>query len=651
MIGSIPEDGSEQLFTSYSKNLLKNKQLQFSIGINYSTNEVLRSFRKNRERNIELPLGISYGVTDNLELSATLPFQYQSYEIVSPIDVDKTSQSNIGDISVGLSYKIKDEAANTPNISTSLNLTMPTGKQKLDESSISINSGYWSTSGNLQLSKSIDPVIVFANIGYQHVSADKEKSGTFGGMIKDEQSEDLPKNVFILEESTDCTDANDEGRALAQIIHDVAPDAQIFFQSGSNGLAKTANAILDLAFKKHVNIIVDDAQFLIANFYQPDAISQAIQRVTDAGITYITAAGNNGRNAYESTYNEYSNEGFKLNAHNFESKEKVSLYQKLEVPEGVAFTLTLQWEEPAYSISGGQGTQSDLDIFLFDKQHSQILAASTFNNIGRDPVENLDFFNPRGSGETHFDLMITKSAGASPKSFKYIIVNSIPDIIKTYQTNSGGLFGHANTEAALTIGASNYKETPAYGFAPPLVQYFSSAGGQSIHFDYQGKRIAPITPRKPDVVAPDNVNTTFFGKNDTDNDGFPNIEGTSAAAPHAAGVVALLLEANPKLQPKDIKNILQRTAIDIEQSNNKNKSFVGNGYDLDSGYGLIQAEAALTLAKNYDLSNDNKVIDDTPIKVNEISQGGTGSIDIFQLIFLIFTVLGLSFKFRQKTSV
>ncbi len=71
------------------------------------------------------------------------------------------------------------------------------------------------------------------------------------------------------------------------------------------------------------------------------------------------------------------------------------------------------------------------------------------------------------------------------------------------------------------------------------------------------------------------------------NDDMPNMSGTSAAAPHAAGVVALLLESNPELQPVDIKKILQDTAIDIFQRNNDEKTETGNGFDFDSGYGLI----------------------------------------------------------------
>ena len=433
-----------------------------------------------------------------------------------------------------------------------------------------------------------------------------------------------------------------------QIVHDIAPGSQLFFFSSSNGLAKTANGILDLAFKYKVDIIIDDYKSLSANFFQEDPVSQAVERVVKAGVTYITAAGNSGRNAYQSSYHEVIDQAFQLNAHDFDPGPGIDIYQKLTVPEGVGFQLALQWDSPAYSISGSPGAQTDLDIFIFNETHSKIVAASTFGNIGRDPVEFIQFFNPENSGETKFDIMITKARGENPSTLKYIILNSVNTIIQEYHTESSGLFGHANTPSAITVGAANYLETPEFGISPPLLQDFSSAGGLSLQFDATGHEIPTLfVAKKPDIIAPDNVNTTFFGIRDSDNDGKPNISGTSAAAPHAAGVIALLLEINKNLQPFDIKKILQNTSIDIFQRNDEKRTSIGNGFDFDSGYGLIDAEAAVNLAKDYiasiplNLSNDNN--DTSDIVVNDPQQVGGGVFDSFTLFFLFI----ITYYFKQ----
>jgi len=87
---------------------------------------------------------------------------------------------------------------------------------------------------------------------------------------------------------------------------------------------------------------------------------------------------------------------------------------------------------------------------------------------------------------------------------------------------------------------------------------------------------------KPEIVAPDGANTSFFGR-DVEPDGFPNFFGTSAAAPHAAAVATLMLQAVPTMAPDRVYEILETTAIDMGPPE----------FDFDSGFGLIQADRAL----------------------------------------------------------
>lgn len=422
-----------------------------------------------------------------------------------------------------------------------------------------------------------------------------------GGAAQDKSTQDLPpRGVVVIADAIDCTGKTDEGRALMQIVHDIAPSAKLLFHSGDNGSATTANAILKMVSDYKADIIMDDFKAIAANFFQEDIVTQTVKKVVNVGTVYVTAAGNEGRNAYQSGYHEYRDDVLKLNAHNFATDGSIDIYQGITVPEGVGFNLMLQWDSPAYSISGAPGSRNDLDIFIFNKKHTRMLAFSNFDNIGKDPIESLYFLNEIGSNETEFDIVITKASGTAPQFMKYIILNSIDGIIGEYATHSSGIFGHANSNAAITVGATNYLNTPRYGQSPPLVEYYSSAGGASILFDAQGKRLStPLVYNKPDITAPDNVDTTFFGNQDTDSNGFPNIAGTSAAAPHVAGIAALLLQAKPTLQPIDVKNILNKTAIDITQVNNSTKRDLPTGFDFDSGHGLVNALAALRVTQHY----------------------------------------------------
>jgi subtilisin family serine protease len=94
--------------------------------------------------------------------------------------------------------------------------------------------------------------------------------------------------------------------------------------------------------------------------------------------------------------------------------------------------------------------------------------------------------------------------------------------------------------------------------------------------------VVPEVRLKPEIIAVDGVNTTFFFE-DLIGDIKFDFFGTSAAAAHAAGVAALMLEADPLATPEQIKTDLESTTLDMGVP----------GFDYDSGYGLIQADLAL----------------------------------------------------------
>jgi len=461
-----------------------------------------------------------------------------------------------------------------------------------------------------------------------------------GGASDDRINGELPEQIQLVEEAADCVGRTDEGRALMQVIHDIAPDAKLAFHSGGNGVASFANGIVELATDALADVIVDDSSPAYDLFFQDDVVVQAIDRVNSMGVTYITAAGNNGRLSYESRFNEFLSESLDIRAHDFDEGSGVDVLQKITVEEGTSIELVLQWDEPAFSVSGPPGTLKDLDIFITDSIGATILAGSAINNVGKDPVELLSFENPTDSQQTEFNILIINAGIDPPGLIKYAIQGRFSGNIDEYATNSGSIAGHSNALKAISVGAADYRNTSGFGIDPPVLQFFSTAGGTPILFTDSGELLpTPEIRKKPDIVGPDDVNTTFFEGEDSDNDGYPNFLGTSAAAPHIAGAVALMLESNPRLQPQDIKTILHNTATDMG-GREETVTPDNTGFDFDTGYGFINIDEAVSKAQSSEASapTNSTTPSNDPIVYSE-AFGGTGSITINSVVVLCLVYL------------
>src|SRR6185295_1740400 len=145
---------------------------------------------------------------------------------------------------------------------------------------------------------------------------------------------------------------------------------------------------------------------------------------------------------------------------------------------------------------------------------------------------------------------------------KYIFFRGDP-VFNTFFTGNSTIIGQANAAGAMAVGAASYFTRNAagrvnkdaagnviflndstYSLNPPVLEKFSSTGGTPIYVNGTG---TPVIRQKPDFVAPDGVNTSVdFSSLNAESDGLPNFFGTSAAAPHAAAVAALILETKQK---------------------------------------------------------------------------------------------------------
>lgn len=108
-----------------------------------------------------------------------------------------------------------------------------------------------------------------------------------------------------------------------------------------------------------------------------------------------------------------------------------------------------------------------------------------------------------------------------------------------------------------------------------------------------------------DLVAP-GVSIRSTARSNEDYYGF--IYGTSAAAPHVSGVVALMLSVNPNLTPNEIRTILHNTTTKIIKDTYEYTS----GWCQFVGYGLINACGAVMSAKNFSISGPSTICIGSP---------------------------------------
>ncbi|NND31650.1 MAG: S8 family serine peptidase [Saprospiraceae bacterium] len=381
------------------------------------------------------------------------------------------------------------------------------------------------------------------NIG---VLSDSYDNGGQGSPVVDIQDGYLPSNVQIVKDlAPEIGSGIDEGRAMMQIIHSVAPGSNLFFHTGFEGPGNMAEAIDKLANENNCQVMVDDITLPGQPFFGSGVVGAAIEQVTSSGeIMYLTSAGNFADRAWSSTYQDLGGR------HDFGGGNTL---QPVNLGVG-AYLIVMQWEDEFFSLTtdGPGGAQNDFDIFLANNSGNSIYNFSR-NNLGDDPVEILPFYV---QNSTTTNIVIQRVAGTASPRIKYIVYkagekNEGFSLVDPSDYGQGTITGHASSPAAITVGAVRFDNTPAYGGVLET-QGFSSRGDL-------------VTPNKPDLTAVNGGNISFdLGGGDYagDSDNLPNFFGTSSSAPHAAAAAALLLDAKTKfLLNYDVRGVMQSKAI------------------------------------------------------------------------------------------
>ena len=254
-----------------------------------------------------------------------------------------------------------------------------------------------------------------------------------GGAAAGVASGDLPAGITVLEEGPCADGRTDEGRGMMELIHDVAPGASQAFHTAFEGQANFAQGIIDLA-NAGAKVINDDVIYFAEPFYQDGIIALAVTLVKARGVAYLSAAGNYGRQAYESSFRPSGIDiGLGEEAHDFDPGPGINVCQSITIPVNGTLTMVYQWDQPLFSVSGPPGSASDMDIFLTNAACGTVLAGSATPNVRGDPVEVFSLINPGPA--TSFGVIIGRFSGPNPGLMKFVGAGTGALTINEFDTN------------------------------------------------------------------------------------------------------------------------------------------------------------------------------------------------------------------------
>ena len=413
-------------------------------------------------------------------------------------------------------------------------------------------------------------------------------------------SGDLPADVVVV--PGQAGSGEDEGTAMMEIVHDVAPGAKLFFATAGSGNTQFAANIRALRFTYGCDIIVDDYSYFAESVFQDGLIADAVNDVTADGALYFSAAANSGNlssgtsGTWEGDFNGSAIAGTPISTidgpvllHNFAPAGYNQTFDTLT--SSPSNGVWLHWSDP------NAGSSNDYDLFILDSSGTKVKGYSAASQTGtQDPLEYVypsstcSSSAPTGYCPAAGDRIVVALYNGAPRALHIDTERATVSI-----GTSGATFGHnagVNTfsMAAVYWNAARRGPAPFVGGATNPDEAFSSDGPRKIFYNADGSPIMPgnflfatlggTTLLKPDAAAADGVSTATPG--------FTPFFGTSAAAPHAAGIAALVKSAKPTLTNAQIRAILTSTTVDNMEP----------GADRDSGYGILIAPAAVQAAKS-----------------------------------------------------
>ena len=362
---------------------------------------------------------------------------------------------------------------------------------------------------------------------------------------------DLPA---VTVNNTGCGVGNcDEGTAMLEIVHDMAPGAGLFFDAGTGGgVAGHVGAQNWLAAAGRANVITEDIAFDGEPAFQYGLAASNGDTIAANGVTMHSSAGNLGaRHAARmaATGTGQGPDGGNGPCAGSEPDNGVAIaggadntfdFSVPAVTPAITGSMTLQWSEPrAIFPTAGQGGFTDLDLYVLRVGAGGALTCAAQSNGGQglgvgDTIETVAGL-AAGTYKVVVDVENAPAGVAVPTlDLRMRNTTSIDNSVRAGSLNPDSNYtGNATSSAALDAQNAGALEPYSAGGPVQLLTTTQCPGGAFGPCGTGQAGTLNQTAPAPDWAAADNVNVTGVG-------GFTSpFTGTSAAAPHAAGCDAL----------------------------------------------------------------------------------------------------------------
>src|SRR5262249_20368413 len=315
------------------------------------------------------------------------------------------------------------------------------------------------------------------------------------------------------------SDAEPHGHAVADIVHEMAPGAQLYLICVDSEL--TLAAAKDFVIANGIKIVNHSVSWYgtsrgdgSGGAFSPAAI------VADArahGVLWVNSAGNDAQSHWAGTFTD-------LNGDDLEHFPGGDFENRVTVAPGETGCAVLRWD--AWPV-----TSQDYDLLLVDASDNILSAGLDDQSRGPlPPVEEACYFNGGTATQVVGLVIVRYSATVAPRMDLWWLGGSqLQD-----QTASGSLVEPASSPAAVAVGAVCWQN----GSPEPYSSLGPTIDGRT----------------KPELVGPDSVSSSVYGP--FASCGTSAFAGTSAAAPHVAGAAALLAQANAGASASQLETLV-----------------------------------------------------------------------------------------------